>query len=189
MSEEYTAGRDRYTVRSVMNDPAGETERAMGGKKPALTPLERAKKWAVEYLKRPHSEKEVRDRLRDRGVSEEDIETVIDLCVDYGFIDDREYAGMIVRHYAAGDYGPGRIRGELNRRGIPKELWEDALAEFPEGTETIDRLLAARLRGKDASDRKERDKAANALFRKGYSWTEIRAAMNRYGQAEDDYPD
>ncbi len=96
---------------------------------------------------------------------------------------------MIVRHYAAGDYCPGRIRGELNRRGIPKELWEDALAEFPEGTETIDRLLAARLRGKDASDRKERDKAANALFRKGYSWTEIRAAMNRYGQAEDDYPD
>ena len=187
MTDAYDAGRERFSVRSVMNDPAGETEAVMGRRKPARTPLEQAKKWAVDYLKRPHSEKEVRDKLREKGVSPEDIETVIALCIDYRFIDDAEYAGMIVRHYAAGGYGPGRIRTELNRRGIPKELWDEAMEEFPEGTETVDRLLAARLRGRDASDRKERDKAANALFRKGYSWDSIRAALARYGQAEEDY--
>ena len=150
------------------------------------TPLEQAKKWAADYLRRPHSEKEVRKKLREKGASDADIDTVIALCIDYGFINDVEYAGMIVRHYAAMGYGPGRIRTEFARRGVPKELWDGAMEEYPDDTETVDRLLAARLRGKDPADRKERDKAANALFRKGYSWSDIRAALARYG-AEDDY--
>lgn len=180
-------GQDKYAVRSVLNDPAEETERAVGPKpRKELTPLDRAKRWATDYLKRPHSEQEVRRKLREKGASDEDIETVIALCIDYGFINDAEYAGMIVRHYAAMGYGSGRIRTEFSRRGVPKELWDDALEELPEGTETIDRLLRAKLRGKDAADRKERDKAANFLYRKGYSWTEIRAALARYGADEDD---
>ena len=114
------------------------------------------------------------------------METVVALCLDYGFVNDEEYAGMIARHYAAMGYGPGRVRTELHRRGVPKELWDDALAEMPEGTDTIDRLLATKLRGRDASDRKERDKAAAALFRKGYSWDAIRGALARYGTDADD---
>ena len=171
----------KYAVRSVMNDPAGELEPP---KKKPQSPLEQAKKWALDYLKRPHSEKELRDKLRQKGVAEADIDTVTALCVDYGFVNDAEYAGMIARHYAAAGYGPGRVRAELNRRGVPKELWDDALAELGGQDDTIDRLLAARLRGRDPADRKERDKAAAALFRKGYSWDDIRAALRRYG-AED----
>ena len=178
---------EKFAVRSVLNDPAEEIERASGRKKPARSPLEQAKKWAADYLKRPHSEAEVRKKLREKGASESDIETVVALCVDYGFIDDAEYAGSIVRHYAAMGYGPGRIRTEFTRRGVPKALWDGAMAEFPEDTSSIDRLLAARLRGKDASDRKETQKAANALFRKGYSWSDIRAALARYGADEDDF--
>ena len=180
---------EKYAVRSVLNDPSEETERAMGrrGRAAERTPLEQAKRWATEYLKRPHSEVEVRRRLREKGASEGDIETVIALCTDYGFINDAEYAGMIVRHYAAMGYGPGRIRTEFSRRGVPKELWDGAMEELPEGTDTIDRLLAARLRGRDASDRRERDKAANFLYRKGYSWTEIRAALTRFGADDEEY--
>ena len=175
MDEQY-----KHTVRSVMNDPAGELEPPKKRKTPA-EPLERAKKWALDYLKRPHSEKELRDKLREKGCRPEDIDTVVALCLDYGFVNDAEYAGQIARHYAAMGYGPGRVRTELSRRGVPKDLWDQAMEELPEGTDTIDRLLAARLRGRDASDRKERDKAAAALFRRGFSWDEIRAALNRYG--------
>lgn len=180
--------KEKYAVRSVMNDHAAEAGAAMekGRKKPrSATPLEQAKKWAMDYLARPHSEKEVRKKLQEKGCAAEDIDTVVALCADYGFIDDGEYAAMIVRHYGGRGYGPGRIRMELTRRGIDKALWDAAFLELPEDAESIDRLLAARLRGKDASDRRERDKAANALFRRGYSWDDIRAAMNRYTQAED----
>ena len=176
---------DKYTVRSVLNDPSEELEPPKKRKKPENS-LELTKKWALEYLKRPHSEKELRTKLTQKGASEADIEAVVALCLDYGFVNDEEYAGMIARHYAAMGYGPGRVRTELQRRGVPKELWDDALSELPEDTDAIDRLLAARLRGKDASDRKERDKAAAALFRKGYSWEDIRAALRRYGQDDEE---
>ena len=122
---------EKYAVRSVMNDPAGELEPPKKRKKPE-NPLELAKKWALEYLKRPHSEKELRNKLTQKGCSQEDIEAVVALCLDYGFVDDGEYAAMIARHYAAMGYGPGRVRTELNRRGVPKELWDDALEQMPE---------------------------------------------------------
>ncbi len=176
---------EKYTVRSVMNDPTGEMELPKKRKAPA-EPLERAKKWALDYLKQPHSEKELRDKLREKGCSPEDIDTVAALCLDYGFVNDEEYAGMIARHYAAMGYGPGRVRTELKRRGVPPEHWDDAMAELPQDTDTIDRLLASRLRGWDASDRKERDKAAAALFRRGFSWDEIRAALRRYGADDEE---
>ncbi len=180
--------KEKYSVRSVLNDPAPETEAAMKKKAPTRTPLEQAKKWAMDYLARPHSEKELRDRLEEKGCAEEDIETTVALCLDYGFLDDEAYAAMVVRHYASRGYGPGRIRTEFRRRGIPQDLWEDALEELPEGTENIDRILAARMRGRDPNDRKERDKAANALFRKGYDWDDIHAAMDRYReQWEEEY--
>jgi regulatory protein len=89
---------------------------------------------------------------------------------------------MVVRHYMAKGYGPGRIKTELNRRGVPRQLWDEALEQLPEDTEMIDRLLAAKLRGRDLSDRAQWDKAANALFRRGYSWSDIRAAVERYRQ-------
>jgi len=178
---------EKYTVRSVLNDPSEETERVMRRKKPQKTPLEQAKKWATDYLKRPHSEKELRDKLREKGASEEDIETVTALCVDYGFVDDREYAGMIARHYAAMGYGAGRVRQELRKRGVPEPLWPDAFAEMPEANDTIDRLLRQKLRGRDASDRKERDKAAAFLYRRGFSWNDIHAALARYGADDDEY--
>lgn len=178
---------DRFAVRSVLDDPSEETERAMGRGKTKKTPLEQAKAWAAAYLKRPHSEKELRDKLREKGVSPENIDTVCALCADYGFIDDAEYAGMIVRHYAAMGCGRGRIRQEFRRRGVPDDLWDAAMAEYPESTETIDRLLAQRLRGRDPTDRRERERAANALYRKGFSWDEIRAALARFGADEEPF--
>jgi len=94
---------------------------------------------------------------------------------------------MIARHYTAMGYGPGRIRQELKRRGVPPELWDSAFEELDEDTENIDRLLRQRLRGQDASDRKIRDRAASFLFRRGYSWNDIRAALARYGADDDEY--
>ena len=185
----YPSDGEKYAVRSVLNDPAAAEPTR---RKPALTPLEQAKKWAVDYLARPHSEKELRKKLADKGASPDDIETVTALCIDYGFVNDVEYAATLARHYAARGYGPGRVRAELSRHGVPRELWDDALLEMPAGGGAIDRLLAARLRGRDASDRRERDKAAAMLARRGFSWPDIRAALARYGTgayADDDIND
>lgn len=151
---------------------------------PPLSPLEKTKKQAVAILnRRPLSVEELRKKLREKDCDPSDIEEVIALCLDYGFLNDGEYAQMLVRHYAAKSYGPGRIRQEFKRRGIAEDHWEPALGQLSDTGDTLDRLLAQKLRGKDPGDRKEIEKAGAALFRKGYSWEEIRAAVNRYNES------
>ena len=83
-----------------------------------------------------------------------------------------------MRHYAAKGCGISRIKGELARRGIEKELWDEALEEMPETDGIIDKLLKQKL--KDPADKKQVDKAVSALYRRGYSGDEIRRALSRY---------
>lgn len=149
-----------------------------------LSPLEKTKKLAVSILnRRPLSEQELRKKLAEKECEASDIDEVIALCLDYGFLNDGEYAAMLARHYAARSYGPSRIKAELKRRGVAEEHWPRALEQLGSAAEALDRLLAQKLRGKDPDDRKEIEKAGAALFRKGYSWEQIRAAVNRYKES------
>ena len=69
-------------------------------------------------------------------------------------MDESAYAAAIARHYAAMGYGPGRVRQELQRRGIPQELWDDALALLPEGEEAIERFIRSKCKGKPLIERR-----------------------------------
>ena len=139
--------------------------------------LERQK--ALELLsRRPHSRKELKDKLLRRGVSEEDAEDCVAWLADRGFLDDEEYAGAVARHYAAKGYGAGRVRSELQRRGIDRELAADTLSDLPDSAGKIDAFLARRLG--DPHDREAVRKVSAALFRRGFSWEEIRAALRRF---------
>ena len=139
--------------------------------------LERQK--ALELLsRRPHSRRELKDKLLRRGVSEEDAEDCMQWLSDRGFLDDEEYAGAVARHYAAKGYGAGRVRSELQRRGIDRELAADTLSDFPDNAGKIDTFLARKLT--DVNDREAVRKVSAALFRRGFSWEEIRAALRRF---------
>jgi len=56
---------------------------------------------------------------------------------------------------------------------------------MPENTEKIDRFIAARL--KDPEDREQIRKISAALFRRGFSWEEIREALSRFNAQTEDY--
>jgi SOS response regulatory protein OraA/RecX len=58
---------------------------------------------------------------------------------------------------------------------MPKELREEALNELPENDGTLERLIRARLR--NPSDRDEIRKVSAAMVRRGFSWDEIRRAL------------
>ena len=139
--------------------------------------LERQK--ALELLsRRPHSCRELKDKLLRRGVSEEDAEDCVQWLSDRGFLDDEEYAGAVARHYAAKGYGAGRVRSELQRRGIDRELAADTLSDLPDNAGKIDAFLARKLT--DVNDREAVRKVSAALFRRDFSWEEIRAALRRF---------
>ena len=85
-----------------------------------------------------------------------------------------------MRHCAQLGYGPARIRDKLYEKGVPRELWEDALDTLPDQSEDVDRFLRSRLRG-GLPDEKEKKRLTDALLRRGFSWGDVKAAWNRLG--------
>lgn len=140
---------------------------------------EEARNRALRLLdKRDYSRKMLLDKLTEKGISPADAEEAADWLCSVGLVDDRRYAGLVVRHYAAKGYGERRVRDELYRRGVPKELWDEALAEMPEQDDTLDRLIRSKLGGKEPS-KENLSRVSAALQRRGYGWQEIREAIER----------
>lgn len=147
--------------------------------------LHSAKARALRILgRRPMSRREITERLIQKGESEETACTVADWLVKTGVIDDSEYASMIVRHYSSKGYGLMRIRNELYRHGIGRELWDEALAELPDMEEAAYKAITLKLKGKKP-DTTELGRVTKALYRRGFVWNEIRSAAERYMNSED----
>ena len=134
---------------------------------------------------RAMSVKELTDRLKEKGEAPENAEDAAQWLLDMRLLDDAQYAAMCVRHYAAKGYGPGKIRNELYRRGIARELWDEALEELPEQGDRIDALLRRKLKS-DTPDRAELRKAADYLYRRGFGRDEIHAALARYSELSEE---
>ena len=132
---------------------------------------------------RPMSRKEMYDRLISKGETPDNAELCADWLCDMGLINDRSYASSVVRHYAAKGYGASRIKQELKRHGLSRALWDEALEEMPEQDDYIVRFLRSRLN--DPKDRAQVKKVSDALFRRGYSWEQIKHALNNFNSQED----
>lgn len=128
--------------------------------------------------KRDYSRGELIRKLTEKGFDEADAASAVAYLSELGLINDERYAAMIVRHYAAKGFGAARVREELRRRAIPREMWEEALEELPAQEDTIDALLRARLRC-DNPDRDDIKRASAALMRRGFSWDQIKEAVER----------
>ena len=77
------------------------------------------------------------------------------------------------------------MKEELRRRGVDRALWDGAMEEMPDPDEILDQLIRKRCRG-DLSDPKERKRVSDALVRRGFSWSEVKAALGRYGEMIED---
>ena len=144
-----------------------------------MTPEETRKKALALLDRRDYGSEELCAKLIEKGAEPDEARAAVRYMIRVGFIDDERYAAMVARHYAAKGYGVGRVREELRRRKLDRELWDAALAELPEPDETVDALLRAKLRGK-AADRDTVRKAGAALVRRGFTWEAVRAAADRY---------
>ncbi len=148
--------------------------------------LHAARARAMRILgRRQMSRREITERLIQKGENEETSHSVADWLVKIGAVNDVEYAASIVRHYGGGGYGLMRIRDELYRRGIEHELWDAALSGIPDMEEAAYKALTAKLRGK-RPDRDELGRVTAGLYRRGFSWDEIKAAAERYKSEEMD---
>ena len=145
-----------------------------------------AREKALGYLsQRQMSRRELKTKLLQKGLDEDTAEYCVQWLSDRQLIDEESYAAAVVRHYAAKGYGAGRVRQELRRRGIDRELWDEALEQMPEDSGKLDSFIAARLT--DPEDQAQIRRISAALLRRGYSREEIRPALRRFQAGDGDY--
>ncbi len=135
--------------------------------------------------KRAMSRRDLERKLREKGAGEAEARYAAEWLEAIGALNDAEYAAALVRHYGGMGYGPARVREKLYEKGVPRELWDDALEELPEDGGQVDAFLRSKLRGR-APDEKEKRRLTNALLRRGFPWGEVKAAWGRLGDAIED---
>ena len=140
----------------------------------------------LELLTRkPLSRKELERKLTQWEADEEEISSICDRMEELGYLNDAAYAAMVVRHYGAKGFGEKKLRDELFRRGVPRQLWDEALEQAEDPAECIDAFVKKKLAGRQV-DRKELKKVSDALARRGFSWSDISAALRRYDAGIED---
>lgn len=167
-----------YAGKELSETEAEELQRAAKGsalKEKALSLLAR----------KPQSRKELERKLGEWEASEQEAQAICDRLEELGYLNDASYAAMVVRHYSAKGYGERKLRDELYRRGISRELWDEALEQSYDPAQAIDDFLAKKLSGREP-DRQELKKVSDALARRGYRWSDISEGLRRYGAEVDD---
>ncbi|MDR3492834.1 MAG: regulatory protein RecX [Gammaproteobacteria bacterium] len=72
--------------------------------------------------RREHSEFELSRKLRTKGYSDQDIQTVMLALIKEGLLSNTRFVESYVFHRRNKGYGPLRIQAELTTRGIPEDM-------------------------------------------------------------------
>lgn len=160
------------------------------GQLPALSEESRrhaARVKAVQITgKRNLSRAELIRKLGEKGFSEEDASAAADWLSDLGVLDDTAYAEMLVRHYRAKGFGDLRVREELRRRGLARDLVASVLEEKPQdANDAVLKFLQQKLRGQALDEEKKR-KLSAALMRRGFSWADIQSGFSKVERGDLD---
>ena len=131
------------------------------------------------------TKRELFHRLIQKGETEEHAQEAVAWLEELNLLNDRAVAENVVRSGLAKGYGEARIRQMLYEKRVPKALWDEVLADLPEQDNTIDEFLQRRFRGK-TPDRADCKRAADALIRRGHTWSDIKKALGRYVPYEDE---
>lgn len=134
----------------------------------------RQKAWRLLQI-RPHSERELWRKLRERGFPPGVLADVFTELKEYRYLDDTAYACQKARHLAMDRLlGNRRIELTLRQKGLNADLIakaiEEARRDFPED-EALRRLIFRKLKGGTLPAREDRNyqKMIRGLEGKGFS--------------------
>ena len=123
-------------------------------------------------------------RLVQKGEDKQDAHRAVAWLDELDILDDSKVAQQVVQKCIAKGFGLARAKQALYEKRVPKEYWDAALADYPDQTENIIEFLQARLG--DSRDEKQLRRVTDALLRRGHSYQEIRRALNRLGDFQED---
>lgn len=136
------------------------------------------KEYCIYLLsKREYSIKEIRNKLKAREHSEDEINETIEWLQENKFQSDEDYASMRVRSKKA-TLGNMRLKYELSLKGISEDIIKQQLADLPSEENRVYAILKHKNISKDM-DIKEKQKIYRQLAGKGFSFDNINKAWNK----------
>lgn len=149
----------------------------------------RAKSRALWYLDRQdHTEKALYQKLLRGGFPEKESAKVIARLCEVGLLDDNRYAENYAERLIESNISKREALQKMLLKGVPYELAKKVLTETEADEQTqIKNLIEKKYRNK-LSGEKGWQKVYGALVRKGFSYDEVKKALNNYiEKAEEDY--
>lgn len=133
------------------------------------------------------SRAELENRLVRKGEAPEQAAQAVRWMQELRLVDDEQTARQIVAQCVRKGYGPARARQTLYEKRIPRQLWEAALADYPDQTDYLLQFLRRRLTV--PTDPGQTRRAIDALLRRGHSYQQIRRALELLGENDGEYPE
>ena len=133
------------------------------------------------------TKRDLEQRLVRKGEDPTQAKEAVEWMSDLSLLDDARVAEQVVSRCIAKGYGLARAKQALYEKRVPKQYWDDALADYPDMDEKIEDFLRSRLDGN--SDQKDVKRAIDALMRRGHNYGAIRRALNQLRLEMDEFPE
>ena len=133
------------------------------------------------------SASDLEQRLVRKGENPSQAREAVQWMEDMNLVDDRATAEQIVQRCIRQGYGKARAKQALYEKQIPRELWVDVLADYPDQSEKITDFLRSRL--SEGWDDRELKRAIDALLRRGHKYADIRRGLSNLSLDTDDFPE
>ena len=129
---------------------------------------------------RMRTEKELRDKLREKEIAEETVGRVIRKLEEIGYLDDGRFAELYAQELSR-KYGRYVVIQKLMQKGIPRDIAR-AAAQSTEKDEDVIRGHIGRLTQKYRAENEKsaKQKIMRALLAKGFEYEEIKRALERH---------
>lgn len=135
----------------------------------------RCEESAIKIIERSYkTEKEIRDKLKQKGYEEKQINNSIDFLKEYNFINDNTYAKAFIKDKLSSK-GSQKIKYDLMKKGIAKDIIEENLIKVDKNEEkevalNVGRKKYESIRRKESDNYKLSGKLYRFLISRGYAY-------------------
>lgn len=151
----------------------------------------RAYNKGLDFLsRRPYGTKELIKKLCEKGHEKESAQKACERLIELGLLNDEEYARILANDLLERkSYSIKRIKQELAFRGIDREIVENTVDSLDNDPQKSIIMLVKKKYINKLNDEKGKKRTVDALLRLGYSYSDIKNALNTISEfdGEDFY--
>ena len=140
----------------------------------------RAYNKGLDFLsRRPYGTKELIKKLCEKGHEKEYAEKACERLLELGLLNDEEYARILANDLLERkNYSIKRIKQELTFHGISRDITENTVDLLDNDPVSRIIILIKKKYINKINDEKGRKRTVDALLRLGYSYSDIKTALN-----------